>query len=104
MEHASPLETRRRALRAKICTSCFKRPEGCDAWSADQGRDCEPQCPIFINLPRLLQIVHRYHTDSIEPYDHAIAEEICGRCEVSPSPGDYCPDRKQAFCPLARYE
>ncbi|MCC6581285.1 MAG: hypothetical protein IT440_12690 [Phycisphaeraceae bacterium] len=93
-----------RAVRQRICTQCFNRPEGSETLGPDEPRPCQPNCTIFINLPRLVDVTQRVHSPSMSPYERVVGNEICETtCEASATSGDYCGERTTRACPLSRY-
>ena len=92
-----------RAVRRSVCVRCFARPRGSEELPGNVARACEPTCQVFINLPKLLDIVGTTHEPTIEAYERATQEMVCQSCRSSPTSGDYCSERSTARCPLAVY-
>ena len=103
MQHLTPLDVAQRALRARICRECFKRLPGSETLGPNEARSCEPECTVFLHLPRILEIAAEVRDPTLGPYDHAVRELICQVCNASPTSGDYCSERSTVNCPLARY-
>ena len=104
MQHLPAHTVMQRTLRREICTQCHQRPSHSESLGPDVPRSCEPQCTIFIHLPKLHEIAERTHKPTLAPYEHAMRELICNTtCEQSPTAGDYCAERTTENCPLARY-
>ena len=104
MQHLPILTVVQRALRQRICASCYWRPADSEALGPKVARPCQPDCTIFIHLPKLLEIADRIHEPMLAPYEHAMRELICNTtCEQSPTSGDYCAERTTVNCPLSRY-
>jgi len=96
MQHLPVINVMRRALREAVCERCPARPPGSERWGPATPRACELLCPVFVNLPRLKQIAKRVHAHGIGPYEHAVRDEICQHCRLSPTSGDYCAERSKA--------
>lgn len=105
MQNVPTLQLMQRALRTNICRQCSQRPQGSESLDADTPRACEPDCTVFVHLPRLREIVSRIPADDVtlSRYERAVNELICQVCESSPTAGDYCGDRATRNCPLSRY-
>src|SRR5207244_2657640 len=93
----------RRAIRMRICTTCYQRPAGSEVASPQEPRACEDHCTIFLNLHELMRISQRVRSDSAGPYGRQIRDFICRGCTVSSSAGDYCGAHVNRSCPLTRY-
>lgn len=106
--HHPPREIFRRAIRREICAICDRQPTACKGQGPECVRPCEGSCAIFVNLPTLRRIIRQVHTPAQAVtqtgYERAIKNLICQRCELSATAGDYCANRSEATCPLARYE
>lgn len=103
MQKLADLVVAQRALRQRVCTQCSDRPPGSEAMPPTEARSCEPQCPVFVNLPALHHIAATTAGETLGPYEHAIRETVCQNCESTPTAGDYCGDRTTRACPLSRY-
>ena len=104
MQHLPTLNVIQRALRQSICTRCFRRPEASERLTPEVPRSCEPECTIFVHLPKLQELAGEIHDPMLAPYEHAMRELICQTsCELSSTPGDYCPERTTMNCPLSHY-
>ena len=85
-----------RALRSRVCLHCQDLIDG---------RLCglsERACPVERNLREILQIVHHYQADTIQPYLNELRRIICSACDEQAADGR-CPLRDQANCALDRY-
>ena len=102
MRRLPTIELLRRALRERVCTQCVQRPEGSEHDPPTQPRACEPQCTVFLNLPKLKQIARMVHAPTLGPYEEVFREEICSSCQASPTSGDFCHERTVQDCPLSR--
>lgn len=91
-----------RAVRGTVCPACYQRPVGSETMGNDHPRSCQPQCPIFLNLPKLYKIAVHDVTHP-EEMDKAIKETICPSCAVSPTAGEFCPEFSARTCPLSRF-
>ncbi len=80
MSQAS-LEDYREAIRADICNhcSCFVQ----DPMLPSGRCKLEPSgaCPIFFQLPEILDSVSAVHDESIEPYVTKLRARVCANCE-----------------------
>lgn len=103
MQHLPSLVVMQRALRHNICTQCFKRPSGSESLRPDQPRICEPQCQVFVNLPKLREIAAAVNSPTLGAYEHAVKEVVCQHCKADQTSGDFCAERSSLDCPLARY-
>ena len=103
MQHLPSLVVMQRAIRHNVCTQCFLRPSGSEKLGSDQPRACEPDCQIFVNLPRLREIAGSVDSPTLGAYEHAIKEVVCQRCQADETSGDFCAERTTRDCPLARY-
>jgi len=104
MQHLPTLEVMTRAVRSEVCTQCSQREPAQGDWPhLDRPRPCEPECTIFINLPKIRLIAHRVHSQSLTPYEDAMREMICQTCHNHHTAGDYCAPRTTRQCPLSRY-
>ena len=101
MQHATTLEVTSRAIRAKICTRCYQRPNGSEGWDGSVPRSCEAQCAIFRSLPKLIgTAIHLRETDDFEA---KVREKVCEHCHLSPTAGDFCAEFATRACPLSRH-
>jgi hypothetical protein len=102
MQRHSTDDVLKRAIRAKVCTTCSQRPDGSESLPPDVPRSCEPLCAIFTNVPRLIKIA-TLCADAPVSYERALKELVCARCTLAPSSGEYCSDFNARTCPLSRY-
>ena len=103
MKHAATLDIISRAIRAKVCTKCCQRPPLSEEWEPHWKRPCEGSCAIFLNLPRLTQIVAQVKDTHLDAYESAVRNSVCQRCTLTPTAGDYCIEQFTRACPLSRY-
>lgn len=104
MQHLTSIEIARRAVRSAVCPICPDRPAGSETADATTARVCEPECTIFLNLPKLIDLAGRYDEDvTLTRYERAMREVVCQQCATSPTAGDFCSDRTVAACPLSRH-
>jgi len=108
MQHENVLEMMRRAVRTEICPTCFKREPFADGSNPTsprprEARRCEESCNIFRNLPSLKKIAQQSARDPSVSLEDELMNRICLHCDTSESAGDYCVDRTNRQCPLARY-
>ena len=99
MQHLQLLDVAARAARERICTQCYQRPPGSESLHPEVPRACEPKCPVFVHLPKLLKMSHE---PAAEP-EQIVRGAICQRCALSPSAGEYCSEYLARTCPLSRY-
>lgn len=102
MKKATSLSIMQRAIRVSVCPICFNRPPKSEGYGADVPRTCEPQCTIFQNLPSVKEIVDRAEP-SAGVLKQAVQKSVCPACQISPAPGNCCPNRSTDTCPLGRY-
>jgi hypothetical protein len=98
--HKNRFELAHLAIRARICTTCYQRPEGSEKMDSTEPRSCEPTCTIFLGLPRLVGATTHGPLDGSA--DEAMQRLVCPTCHASASAGDYCTDRLDRTCPLSR--
>lgn len=55
MRRAQSLNVMQQQLRARICPNCIWRPEGSESLAPEIPRFCQGECPVFQNLPELMQ-------------------------------------------------
>jgi len=79
------LEPYLKAVRARVCSVCSERAPG--------GPPCLPRgkhCGIELHLDKIVDIVHRVRSQTLEPYDELLHREVC----------TFCPNRETyAECP-----
>jgi hypothetical protein len=103
MQRVQILELMRRALRGDVCKECWQRPPGSEKLDTTVPRTCEVHCPIFKDLPRLQSVARQVKSPSLAPYQLAVLNRICQKCDASPTAGDYCHEQLTRTCPLSRY-
>jgi hypothetical protein len=102
MQHQPIMDVLRRAIRAKVCTTCYQRPPGSEALASDVPRACEGLCPIFVSAPRLVNVAVICARAPVS-YEQSLRDLVCARCTIAPTAGDYCADFQARTCPLSRY-
>ena len=102
MQHHTTDDVLRRAVRGRVCPTCYQRPKGSDFDPPHVARNCEPLCPIFLNLPRLVEVAAVCAAAPIA-FEHSVKDLICARCTLAPSSGEYCAEYMARTCPLSRY-
>jgi hypothetical protein len=102
VQHLS-LDSILRAVRDKVCVTCYQRPPGSEKLPNGVARSCEGKCPIFYHLPALYRIA--VHDDSPAPgaIEQAIRGRICRHCSLAPTAGEECAEFSSRTCPLSRY-
>ena len=97
------LTTIERAVRGAVCPACYQRPPGSEKLANDVPRECQPTCPIFLNLPALYRIA--VHADTSQPgsLERMIKQTICPGCSVAPTHGEFCAEFQARTCPLSRF-
>ena len=101
MQHVTKLDLFARALRSRICTKCYQRPAHSETMPPSAARICEPTCPIFMNLPKVVGLAARPPTQIST--ELLVRHVVCQACTASTSAGDYCADGLARTCPLSRY-
>ena len=101
MQHVDKLELFARAMRSRICTKCYQRPALSETMPPSAPRACEPTCPIFMNLPKLVGLAARPQVQIST--ELLVRHAVCQACKASSSPGDYCAEGMARTCPLSRY-
>jgi hypothetical protein len=102
MQHQPTHDVLRRAIRARICPTCYQRPEGTDFDPPHVARDCEPLCPIFLNVRRLVEVA-AVCGSAPASFEQSVKDLVCARCTLAPSSGEYCSEYVARTCPLSRY-
>ena len=98
------LHTIERAIRGAVCPACYQRPHGSEKLGNDVPRECQPHCPIFLNLPALYRLaVHSGEMTEPGALDRAIKQTICPACTLTPTHGEYCAEFEARTCPLSRF-
>ena len=103
MQHVLTNEVMRRALRAKVCPSCPKRPVGSESFGPMVARACEGTCTVFGNLKTLKLIARQLEKEPGAGYEQAIRNQICQQCTAAPTAGDYCLEQFNRVCPLSTH-
>lgn len=102
MRHLPIAETEKRLVREIACVDCYHRPKGSETLGPQVPRSCEGQCPIFVHLPKLVQLAGHIG-DRPGETERAVKDQVCMGCGLSESSGDYCADYTARTCPLSRY-
>ena len=102
MQRHPTTDVLKRAIRAKVCTQCYQRPAGSESLTSDVPRTCEPLCPIFRNVPRIIDLA-TVCADAPASYENLLKQLVCARCTLAPSSGEYCSEYNARTCPLSRY-
>src|SRR5215218_4455456 len=103
MQHVPIQSITARAVRAKICTQCYQRPTGSESWEPARSRPCEGECAIFRNLLKLEKIAAQVNDPGLDAYERAVRSQVCQRCTLSATAGDFCAEFATRSCPLSRY-
>ena len=102
MRHLPILDVSRRLVREMACVRCSDRPPGSETLGPEVVRPCEGACPLFVHLPRLVQLAGEIG-DGPGACDAAVVTSVCADCRMRPSSGDFCADFSARTCPLSRY-
>jgi hypothetical protein len=102
MQHHAMSDVLVRGIRARVCTQCYQRPPGSELDPPEVARNCEPTCPIFLNLRQLVDVA-AVCGSAPASFEQSVKELICGRCTLAPSSGEYCIEYMTRTCPLSRY-
>ncbi|GIW78473.1 MAG: hypothetical protein KatS3mg105_0280 [Gemmatales bacterium] len=73
-------------IRKHVCSRCIERPP--------DGPPCQPlgkRCGVEINLPQLVEAVHKEHSNWMAPYIEHFHEDVCA----------HCVNRQTEHCPCA---
>lgn len=103
MEQVHSVEPRQQQrLRARICPHCQWRPQGSESLGPDEPRSCQAHCPIFLNLPALVQIARNLDPmlGSYGAAMHGRIWRLCAEHPIWPEPCVRCADHA---CLLCRY-
>lgn len=101
MRDLPELSAMKSAIRTRVCPICFIRPAGSDDLG-DVPRECEAECGIFANLGNLRDIAGRVPQGRLQPYQAAVHELVCARCE-NLAAGDMCCSDSARQCPMNRH-
>lgn len=74
-------------LRSQVCSQCIEKPPG--------GPPCAPlgkRCGVELDLPQLIDSVHRIRSGVMDPYIEAFHGDVCPQCANRTT--------KQCPCPL----
>lgn len=104
MRGVATLEVAKRAIRGRVCTKCWVRPDGSARWGEDVVRECEGRCQIFTHLHKVLRVERLTEGASAEGIEAARKQEVCATCQEMPSSGEYCLQNLTRSCPLSRYQ
>ena len=99
MQHLPQIDLARRAS-GTICPTCYQRPPHSETLGPTIARSCEPQCPVFKYIDRLMVIAGASATNAATDYDLAIRDDVCNKRCTAPTAGDYCSERLHGTCPL----
>lgn len=89
------LQELKQRLDQVICPVCTEvRPDGTCGLSELE------QCPIWIHLPRLVEIVTSFQSDRMDGYVQKVREEICTNCRSALFPRGECDFRQEGHCAL----
>ena len=102
MRHLPLNEVAYRLAREVACVQCYQRPPGSESLGPEVPRACEPRCPLFANLPRLMSLAQEVG-DRPGDYEDAVRNSVCGACHLRPTSGDFCADYGARTCPVSRY-
>lgn len=75
MYEGTDLEEYMSEIRDQVCSRCVERPPG--------GPPCAPlgkRCGIELDLPQLVDAVHRVQADNMEPYIDHFHGDVCMFC------------------------
>jgi len=103
MQHLPQIELARRALRGTICPTCSQRPHQSESLPPTVARSCEPACPLFRYIDRLIVIADASAAGTAHDFDRAIRDDVCNKCCTVPTAGDFCSERFHGACPLSLY-
>ena len=102
MRHHETEDVLKRAIRGRVCSRCYQRPKGSELDPPHAARNCEPLCPIFLNLSRLVEVA-AVCASAPAAFEQTVKDLICARCTLAPSSGEYCAEYVVRTCPLSRY-
>lgn len=102
MHVPSPRGIAKSAIRSGVCTTCYQRPPLSETLGPQTPRQCEPTCPVFRYLDAL-EMIAMDSAGAPGTVEHAMREQVCSTCDLSPTAGDYCAEMEARTCPLSRY-
>ena len=85
------------AIQARVCSKCV---DGDGKGNCLISRNTE--CAVEKFFPQILEAVHSTHSTSMEPYEAALRNKVCGACIHQSSDGK-CAMRDGVDCSLDRY-
>lgn len=85
------------AIQARICPKCV---DGDGKGNCLISRNAE--CAVERFFPQILEVVHSTYSTSMEPYEAALRNKVCGACIHQSSDGK-CAVRDGVDCSLDRY-
>lgn len=84
-------------IQARICPKCI---------DGDGKGNClishGAECAVKVFFPQIVEAVHSAHSTSMEAYESALREKVCGVCSHQASDGK-CTLRNDVECALDRY-
>lgn len=84
-------------IRERICSKCV---------DGDGKGNCliskNAECAVVRFFPQILEVVHSTYATSMEPYEAALRNKVCGACVHQSSDGT-CSMRDGVDCSLDRY-
>jgi hypothetical protein len=91
------LEELTQRLHQTVCAICTDRkPDGsCGLTEIDQ-------CPIWMHLPRLVEITNSVRSNRMDDYIRKLREDVCTVCKAA-LPGGRCDVRQEGHCALDAY-
>ena len=85
------------AVRAKVCAKCIDGDSNGHC-RLDTGRECG----LTAHFPRIVETVVSVESDRLEPFVHALRQNVCANCKDQ-SPDGTCAVRTHVDCALDRY-
>jgi hypothetical protein len=95
---ALELEELTSRLHQVVCTICTDRKS-----DGSCGLTEMEQCPIWMHLPRLVEITNSVKSNRMEDYSRKLREEVCSVCRSAQLPRGECDVRDEGHCALDAY-
>lgn len=90
------METLKRRLSQVVCPACTEsKPDG------SCGLEEPDQCPMWVQLPRLVKVVKAVQSPRMDPYLRKVREDVCANCRALQD--GRCDARDEGRCALDAY-
>jgi len=90
------MEALKRRLNQVICPVCTESKPG-----GSCGLKEPDQCPMWVQLPRLIEVTRAVQSTHMDPYIRKVREDVCPNCRALPD--GHCEARDEGHCALDAY-